>query len=138
VVINNIWNDGGTPFSTSDFNGACDGGGSYLGNAIVGGTSANYPANQAGFPVAWANVTFENYNSGNYGGDFRLAAGSAYKAACTDTLSIGTTDCGANVPVVNNAVSCALTGACSSWAPLAPTPRPVPMLLARARERGAI
>ena len=135
VVINNVWNDGGTPFSSSDFSTACPGGGSYIGNILVGGTLGNYPANQTGFPAAWANVGFVNYNSGNYGGDVTFDAGSTFKGDCTDTLSIGTTDCGANVAVVNNAVSCVLTGLCSDWAPLAPAPRPVPLFASLRRMR---
>lgn len=132
VFINNIGLVGDNPLTEAEFNSAFPGGSnSYTENVIVGGNCANYPAGNE-CPADYAAVQFEDY-SGGTGGDYRLAAGSPYKAACTDTYSVGTTDCGANVPFVNNAVSCAIAGQCASWAPLAPAPRPLPLLFARRR-----
>jgi hypothetical protein len=76
------------------------------GNVVVAGSSGSYPGGQNGFPAAYANVGFVNYNGGN-GGDYRLCTGagtptsaclaaSAYHNACDG----GTTDCGANISQV--------------------------------------
>lgn len=110
-------------FTTADANASWPGGYAYTRNLIVDTTCANYPSgNQC--PATWAAIGFENYNSGN-GGDYELDSGSTYKGDGQDTYDVGTTDPGANVPVVTNAVSCALTGQCASWTP-APAPRPMP------------
>jgi hypothetical protein len=127
IFINNIGNVGDNPLTTAEFNAAFPGGSnSYTKNVIVGGTCSNYPAGNE-CPAAYSNVQFENYNGG-VNGDYRLASGSPYKGTCPDTYNVGTTDCGANVTFVNNAVSCAVTGQCASWAPLPPAPLPMPLL----------
>lgn len=116
VIINNIGNVGDNPLTSAEFNAAFPGGSnSYTCNVIVGGSGGDYPVGNH-VPATFAAVEFVDYNSG-VGGDYELDAGSDFKGVCTDTYSVGTTDPGANVPVVMNAISCALTGQCASWQP---------------------
>jgi hypothetical protein len=121
-LINNIGMEGDNALTTSEFNAAFGTPRSYTGNVFVGGNCANYPGGNS-CPANYAAVQFEDY-SGGTGGDYRLASGSPYKGACTDTYNVGTTDCGANVAFVENAVSCAIDGQCADWAPLGPAPAP--------------
>jgi hypothetical protein len=121
---NNVLQVGDNAFTTSDANATWPTSYSYTCNVLVGGSSGNHPASQAGFPANWAAVGFVNFNSGT-GGDYELDAGSTFKGDCTDNLGVGTTDPGANVPDVMNAVACVVTGQCAAWSPSpSPTPRP--------------
>jgi hypothetical protein len=121
---NNILQVGDNACTTSDANATWPTSYTYTCNVLVGGSSGNHPASQAGFPANWAAVGFEDYNSG-LGGDYTLDVASTYKGDCTDNLGVGTTDPGANVPDVMNAVACVVTGQCAAWSP-SPSPSPVP------------
>jgi hypothetical protein len=59
-------------------------GNAFAANAIIGGSSATYPATNF-FPAARADVRFENLSAGNH----RLASDSPYKNAATDGKDVG-------------------------------------------------
>jgi hypothetical protein len=105
---NNIILVGSNPFETADANDLWPGGYTYNNNLLIGGTCANFPANNQ-CPAAYANVGFVNFNSG-VGGDYELDAGSAYKGDGNDPYNVGTNDPGANVDAVTAALACATTG----------------------------
>src|SRR5205807_4054802 len=83
------------------------------GNALIGGNPLSYPSNNF-FPSTPANVVFVNYA----GGDYRLAASSPYRNACTDGKDVG-----ADVGALNAATANVISGATS------PAPPPPPVTL---------
>ena len=87
----------------------------YTNNLIVGGTCSNYPTGNR-CPANYAGVGFVNY-AGGIGGDYNLAPTSPYKGVGSDPLGVGTLDPGANVPAVNAATACSVTGVCDSTPP---------------------
>jgi hypothetical protein len=108
---NNILYVGGDPFTTSEANAMWPSGYIYTTNLIVGGSCASFPSGNR-CPTSWAAVGFTNFNGG-VGGDYTLAPGSTHKGIGTDPFGIGTTDPGANVPLVNAVTACAISGQCA-------------------------
>ncbi|TMI79287.1 MAG: hypothetical protein E6H03_10565, partial [Bacillati bacterium ANGP1] len=82
----------------------------FAGNALVGGSSLDYPPNNF-FPPTPADVGFVNYA----GGDYRLAASSPYKNAGTDGKDVG-----ADINAINAATANVISGATSAASPSPP------------------
>ena len=82
----------------------------FAGNALVGGSSLDYPPNNF-FPRTPADVGFVNYA----GGDYRLAASSPYKNAGTDGKDVG-----ADIDPINAATANVISGATSPAVPPPP------------------
>jgi hypothetical protein len=72
----------------------------FAGNAIIGGSAGGYPADNF-WPAQAGSVEFVDFD----GADYRLSSTSPYKNAGTDGLDVG-----ANIDLVEEAASAALSG----------------------------
>src|SRR5712691_6076308 len=84
----------------------------FLKNILQGGDPSKYPPNNF-FPATMNDVGFVNFS----GGDYHLAAGSAYKNAGTDGRDVG-----ADIDSVNSATAGAISGNSGSPPPPDTTP----------------
>lgn len=114
-----ILDNGSNVYGIPGFNQCMPGGYTITGNAVIGGSSGQWPGGNF-FPANAAAVNFSNFNSGN-GGNYLLTGGSAYHNAATDGKDIGVTD----FTCLNSMVAAAIAGTYTELTALCVNPQPV-------------